>query len=534
MNHLAISAFLVFTTSFLNTLFLILHKPKTKLKKIWSYFNLAVGFWGFSFYKASMSSEHISALFWFRSQNLFAIFIPLFFFHFVLLLTDYISRKRRELYFYYILYVAYFIICFISPSSFVASTSPKLSIPNYLNAGPLYYPFPLLFFFMATYGLILLAKKYRSSSLVEKNQIKYVFSGTCVGFLGGGSTFFLVFDVPIYPWGTYLVPLYVITTTYAIIKHQLMDIRIVIKKSIIYSISIATISILYLLSIFILEKLAQKLFGYSSLTISIGTAFLLGLFFIPLRYKIQYFMDRYFFKGSTEEISNQNEQLRREITQSEKYKTLATLATGIAHEVKNPLTAIKTFSEYLPQRLDDKEFLKKFASIVGREVDRINDLIHQLLDYGKPAPLALKKTDINKLIENSADILNSKFIDQKIQVNKRFTSNKHLLNIDPNQIKQALLNILLNSIEAMPRGGELTISTSVTSTSYFVIKIEDTGGGISKEDLSQIFDPFFSTRTDGTGLGLSITQGLISNHKGIIQIKSKLGSGTIVRIDLPC
>jgi len=141
--------------------------------------------------------------------------------------------------------------------------------------------------------------------------------------------------------------------------------------------------------------------------------------------------------------------------------------------------------------------------------------------------------DVNKLIVNTVDILNSKFIDQKIKVNKQFIPNGYLLNIDPNQIKQALLNILLNSIEAMPNGGELSISTSVTSTSYFVIKIEDTGSGIPKEDLSRIFDPFFSKRDNGTGLGLSITQGLIENHKGIIQIKSKVGSGTSVKIDLP-
>ena len=109
-----------------------------------------------------------------------------------------------------------------------------------------------------------------------------------------------------------------------------------------------------------------------------------------------------------------------------------------------------------------------------------------------------------------------------------------MLNIDPNQIKQALLNIFLNAIDAMPGGGTLTISSCVTSTGYCSIAIEDTGAGISKEDLSQIFDPFFSGKDNGTGLGLSITQTLIENHKGIIQIKSKVGDGTAVTIDLPC
>jgi two-component system sensor histidine kinase HydH len=96
------------------------------------------------------------------------------------------------------------------------------------------------------------------------------------------------------------------------------------------------------------------------------------------------------------------------------------------------------------------------------------------------------------------------------------------------------LNIFLNAIEAMPKGGTLTISTAVSDTSYFIIKVEDTGCGIPREDLSRIFDPYFSRKDHGTGLGLSITQSLIENHKGIIQIKSKVGLGTTMRIDLPC
>jgi len=513
-------------------LIVILNNPKSKLNRSFCYFGVSIIFWSFGYFLWQLSDNYNDALFWCRILTIGSCFISPTFLHFSLILIEKFNQYYKTLIITYILSTILSLLSFTP--LLVADVQPRLFFPFWPSPGNAYFLLIILFVITISYSLFLTYKRYKEVTGAKRNQLKYVFLGIFIGFLGGATNFPLWYDIPLPPYGNILAGFIGIFIAYAIVKHQLMDIRIVIKKSIIYSISIATISILYLLSIFILEKLAQKLFGYSSLAISIGTAFLLGLFFIPLRYKIQYFMDCYFFKGSTEEILNQNEQLRREITQSEKYKTLATLATGIAHEVKNPLTAIKTFSEYLPQRLDDKEFLKKFASIVGREVDRIDDLTHQLLDYGKPTPLARKKTDINKLIEDSVDILNSKFIDQKINVNKRFIPNKHLLNIDPNQIKQALLNILLNSIEAMPQGGELTISTSVTSTSYFVIKIEDTGDGIPKEDLSQIFDPFFSKRDNGTGLGLSITQGLIENHRGIIQIKSKVGSGTSVRIDLPC
>ena len=244
-------------------------------------------------------------------------------------------------------------------------------------------------------------------------------------------------------------------------------------------------------------------------------------------------MDRYFFKGSASEIAQQNEQLRQEIAQSEKYKTLATLASGIAHEVKNPLTAIKTFTEYLPDKIDDKKFLSRFANIVGREVNRIDEMIHQLLNYGKPALLSIQATNIHKLINDTVDILNSKFIDQKINVNKHFNTDENLtLYIDPNQTRQALLNIFLNAIEAMSKGGKLQVETRRSSKDFEII-VSDTGCGIPADDLAHIFDPFFSRKNQGTGLGLSITQSLIENHKGIIEVRSAVESGTEITIKLP-
>jgi len=418
---------------------------------------------------------------------------------------------------------------------FVLNVKPRLNFPYWPTAGSLYFLLPVFIISSPTYAAILSYNFYRKSTKTRRNQLRYVFIGSVIGFSGGATNYFLFYDIPIPPIGNILVSVFGIFVTLAIIKHQLMDIRIVIKRGIIYSISIALLSLFYLISVFILEKLTQLIFDYHSLVISIGAAFIIGLLFMPLRQKLQQFMDRYFFKGSPEEIVAQNEQLRQEIIQAEKYKTLSTLASGIAHEVKNPLTAIKTFTEYLPDKLNDKEFLMKFSDIVGKEVDRINDMTHQLLDYGKPAPLAIKETNIHKLINGTLDILNSKFIHHKIKVVKDYRDDHNfMIHIDPNQIRQALMNIFLNAVEAMDRGGTLTVTTSLSETGFFVIKIEDTGVGMSKEELAQAFDPFFSKKDDGTGLGLSITQSLIENHKGIIQMKSRAGGGTTVRIDLPC
>jgi signal transduction histidine kinase len=210
----------------------------------------------------------------------------------------------------------------------------------------------------------------------------------------------------------------------------------------------------------------------------------------------------------------------------------------MAHEIKNPLTPIKTFSEQLPSRLDDKEFLLKFSKIINREVDRIDSLVQELLNFAKPSPPELKQINIHQLIAQTLDLLNNEIIRHKINLRTSFENKSILVNIDPKQIKQALLNIFLNAIEAMPSSGTLNINSTVimkskTHKQCLIIGISDTGYGIDPKDLPHIFDPFFTKKDHGTGLGLSITHEIIKNHNGRILAESELGKGTSFRIELP-
>lgn len=504
---------------------------KTKGHRIWALFNLTCFLWAIgTFFAAISKSPHHAELSWRWAYGLGAI-VPCTFYYFIYNYCD--LKQQNVLRSLYAIGLAFVPINLFSPT-FIYELSYVFDSIYYNKATAHYTVFLSYLFFTVGLSFKELLNFYKSCTGYKKLQALYFLIGFGIGWSGGVATFLPAYNILIYPTWNIAVCVYTLLMTYAIFKHQLMDIRIIIKRGIIYSVSLATISILYLLCVFILERIAQMFLEYQSLSISVITAFSLGLLFIPIRHKIQYYMDRYFFKGTPDEIATQNEQLRQDIAQTEKYKTLSTLATGIAHEVKNPLTAIRTFTEYLPQKLDDKEFLKKFSRIVGQEVSRIDDMVHDLLEYGKPAPLSLKKTFIHKLITDTLEILSSQFLTQKISVVRRLAPGTQLLTIDPVQIKQALLNIFLNAIEAMPKGGTLTITTSVSRTSYFIIEVEDTGCGIPREDLSLIFDPYFSRKDHGTGLGLSITQSLIENHKGIIQIRSKVGLGTTVRIDLPC
>ena len=319
-----------------------------------------------------------------------------------------------------------------------------------------------------------------------------------------------------------------------ILKHQLMDINVAIKKGLVYSFLITFITIVYFSVVFIIERLFHSYIGYQNFTTSLITAVLIAMLFIPLKNMIQDILDRAFFKGTQSEIAVQNELLKQEVTQTERLRSIAILASGLAHEIKNPLTPLKTFSEYLPSRIDDKEFLKKFSTIIDHEVTRIDKLVHELLDFAKPSPADLKPNNIHHLLNNTIDLLSNDFIKNKINVLKHFsTSEDIILNIDQNQFKQAMLNLILNAIDAMPNGGSITFSTVLINNQTFQLKIHDTGSGIDPKDISHIFDPFFSKKDHGTGLGLSVTHEIIKNQQGKILVESKKNCGTAFIIELP-
>jgi len=312
-----------------------------------------------------------------------------------------------------------------------------------------------------------------------------------------------------------------------------MDIHIVIRKSLIYSILIAVITLSYLLLVIGLEFVIQQFFGYNSKIISIIVAFGLGLFIIPLRNRIQYIVDQIIFRHSQSEMAEENERLRQEITRTERLRTVATLASGMAHEIKNPLTAIKIFAEYLPKKIHEPDFLNKFIPLVQREVTRIDELVHQLLEYAKPTPPNMKPTSIISLINETLDFLNQQMIAQRITLKKHFDIDETtLINIDKNQIKQALLNIILNALDATPPGGIMTVNIYIENNALH-IKILDTGTGVHPDDLKRIFDPFYSKKDAGTGLGLSITHEIIQQHNGSIHVDSSIGKGTTFDVSLP-
>ena len=234
-----------------------------------------------------------------------------------------------------------------------------------------------------------------------------------------------------------------------------------------------------------------------------------------------------------EDLSRAKVQMQR----ADRLASLGTLTAGLAHEIRNPLVAIKTFTQLLPERFDDSEFRNHFLSVTSGEVDRISSLVTELLDFARPSQPKLNKEDLNQVVEKMLLLVDTESHKKNVQVVKDYYEFLPAVVFDQEQIKQVLLNILLNAVDATPEDGTISVSTRpVTkngSLDYVQIVISDTGKGIAEEDLDKVFTPFYTTKHEGSGLGLAISYQIIQEHQGTIEVESTKHQGTTFRINLP-
>ncbi|MCX5715539.1 MAG: ATP-binding protein [Candidatus Omnitrophica bacterium] len=530
MNFFSFSALLNAITSLVLGAFVFIKNKKDARNITFGLMCLSIFVWSAFYFLWQISTAEYPALIFTRGLMAGSIFIPIFYVHLIFVLFNIQKNKRKVLSMLYI----YACLMLIADSTryFIKSVSPKACFSFWPNPGILFHLFLSIWISVVCYGLFLTLKDYKQSRGIKRNQIKYFLLAALIGWSGGATNFFLWYNIPILPYGNILVSGFVILITYAIIRHQLLDIGIVIRKTAIYSILATVITIIYFIIVYIMEVAFRGFMGYKSIPWTLGVIVMFTLMFQPLKNLVQPFVDKYFFKRSQAVLSAELEKAQEELKRTERLKVVGTLAAGMAHEIKNPLTGIKTFTEYLPTKYNEPGFIDKFCKIVGAEVDKINSIVQQLLDFSKPRQLKLEQINIHTLIEQTLSFLNNDFIKNRIEVLKDFDSSLPLLNIDPNQIKQVFLNLFLNAIDAMKEDGKIAIVTKPVA-GYVEIIIEDTGKGMAKKDLEHIFDPFYTTKETGTGLGMSIVYGIIKEHKGEISVKSEENKGTAFTIRLP-
>ncbi len=221
-------------------------------------------------------------------------------------------------------------------------------------------------------------------------------------------------------------------------------------------------------------------------------------------------------------------------TQMEKLSSLGRMAAGIAHEINNPLAGILLYSSNLSKKVPSGGPLEEGLKIIIKETQRCKTIIQGLLEFSRDREPQKIPANINDIMETALGIVDNEFRLRHVRIEKQLAQDMVKTLLDENQIEQVFINLLLNAVHAVEENGRVAVQSVVDPAQKIIqVEIVDNGCGISADDIKNIFDPFFSTKTNGTGLGLSVSYGIIQNHQGDIRVFSEPGKGTHFVIEVP-
>lgn len=244
----------------------------------------------------------------------------------------------------------------------------------------------------------------------------------------------------------------------------------------------------------------------------------------------------------------QIKRLESSVARADRLTSIGTMAAGMAHEIKNPLQSIKTFTQLLTKRYADSDFRKTFSEVVPPEVQRIDDIVTRLLDFARPKPVEFRPQDLEQIVRDVLALMHNQLMKYNVEVKAAFPPEGRLVQGDGQQLKQVFLNLFLNALDAMKEAHERTLTIRVHYGYCHVrnredgsleerpcakVSLSDTGCGIPSEDLRQLFNPFFTTKAHGSGLGLSVVHSIITEHGGEIDVTSAPGVGATFFLVLP-
>jgi len=699
MNVFSFSGLILGITCTLLSLIVGIRK-KTNLQRIWVFFNIVIAIWGFGAFLIGTATTPASALLSWRIAHIGVILIPVCFFHTICIFSEIEAKRKKYIIFAY-LQGLFFIFLSFTGLFIVKVRFVFNSIYYNQPTNLLYLIFLIIWISLVIWGNYELIIYYLKSSGVKKKQSLYLLIGMLLGFSGGITNFFPMFGIDIYPFGNFTIPIYCLISTYAILRYRLMDINLVFRKSMVYSLSAGILTGLFVVIVISMTNFLSNVAHISSLTITSGAALIIAILFNPIKNKIQSFIDKNFYKksydyyptireisreltsifdlddlfkyvgdvilstlglkdiyllyavtGSGYEIvyhqsnkkgkeekrkespdnigerikikkgselikfynksddilikdelpglsknlgyelielikndlkpfhgeavvpvfndkklilllilgeklsgdmftnedinllgivSNQvavsikNAQLYKDKVHSERLASIGMMSATFAHEVRNPLTSLKTFAQLMPEKYNDIEFRDTFSKIVVGEIEKIDGLISDLLDFSSnKKPTRINNINFTELLDKIVDNVKGKleFEKSNIVVEKSYSGDEINISGDEIKLKQAFSNIIINGCQAMHGEGVLRVNIKPNGKHFDVI-VEDTGEGIHPEDLPKIFDPFITTKERGIGLGLAISKRVIEDHKGKIHIKSQLSKGTTFTVSLP-
>ena len=225
-------------------------------------------------------------------------------------------------------------------------------------------------------------------------------------------------------------------------------------------------------------------------------------------------------------------QMEKEVARSRHLNAIASLAAGVAHEIRNPLSSIKGFAVYFKKRLAGNREDEETAEIMIAETERLNRVISQLIEFARPLVLKKEPANLEDLVRQTVRLVTAEAEQNGVAVDIRAGRELPRADVDPDKVRQVLLNIFLNALAAMPGGGRLSILLN-RREEFVEVEVSDTGEGIPRESLPRIYDPYFTSKPAGTGLGLAVAQKIMDAHGGAIQVESSEGTGTRVSLRFP-
>ncbi|MDD5136395.1 MAG: ATP-binding protein [Candidatus Omnitrophica bacterium] len=566
MLYYPISALFNAIGSTLLCLLALRYNVKSELNRAFIFLSGSIAFWSYCYFFWQLADNAGSALFWCRGLMIGVVFFPSTIFHFSAVLIDKKKKFLKYIYFFYALSTIFFVLNFTP--AIVKSVEPRLFFKFWPVPG---YAMPSHFFmFVACFAwsLALMFNALKTAGDIKRRQIKYIFIGMALAVIGGGSNYFLWFNIMIPPVGNALVCIYVATFFYAIAKYRLMGIRLAITRVTIFFLVYTPLlalpyiygykyknwfwamTLTWCLAIvgsLILKIIQESVERQLSSKVDIVTRDLKKVSDARNDLEIEV-AERVKTEKKLQAAYMELEKTQEQLMHAEKMEAVGRMASGVAHEVKNPLGIILQGINYFESKLpsthkDDQEILK----MMKINLKRADSIISALLRFSRDEKLKMKSEAINPIIESSLDLVKHKIEVAGIRVSRELADGLPATVVDQGKIEQVFVNLFNNAIDAMPRGGQLYIRSYLKSfdkskntieyrsNDFFnlgektlVVEVEDTGVGMDEDTKKKIFEPFFTTkgRAEGTGLGLSVTKNIMDIHRGLINVDSVKGKGT--------
>ena len=535
LEHHLLADALTAATTFGLGLLVFLAEPRRRLNQVFCLYSLSISGWAFSEYFVVGAPSKSVADFWsYLITWPLVIFIAPTFLHTTLLATGENTRRSTLLKIAYL--VSFVFLCLHLFTRAITENPRTIGYVHFHNRVTyLGWSLPATFLILVNIALWKLRKAYKKASGQHRTQLKYLFWGSAVGYLGGSPDWFFVFGfyIPyLSPFGIYCVPLYSIAMAYAVLHHRLFEVNLIIRKSLVYSLLVTTLTVSYFGLVYVIEQVFKTTMGYKSFWVSLGAFATMALLFQPLKVGTQQLVDWLIFRAPQHELVRRLEKLEQEARKTEKLKAVTTLAAGLCHELRNPLQTIRTHAEFLPERYDDPAFRKRCTEVMKTEIGRIDEFLKQLMEFAKPKQPAFRQVEPHRILDSTLDLLSNEFVKRQVRLDKQYRANGAHLRGDPDQLRQVILNLILNALEAIGQRGKILVKTS-QENGWFTLEVADTGPGIDPKILPKLFEPFITTKPDGNGLGLSIVHDIVREHRGNISAQSHPGQNTVFTITLP-